>query len=87
MATPQGMAAICANATYSRAHAAGVEVQGPVRLRLWRSRLDQSTVAFGRPSREQTVSRSAYLIPIAMECGPTRCSTRVAEKPVSRIQA
>ena len=30
---------------------------------------------------------AAYLIPIAMECGPTRCSTRVAEKPASRIQA
>jgi hypothetical protein len=35
----------------------------------------------------QAVLQSAYLIPIAMECGPTRCSTRVAEKPASRIQA
>jgi hypothetical protein len=43
--------------------------------------------AAARASKDQTVFRSAYLIPIAMECGPTRCSTRVAEKPASRIQA
>ena len=40
-----------------------------------------------RTSKDQTVLRCDYLIPIAIECGPTRCSTRVAEKPASRIQA
>jgi len=41
---------------------------------------------FAARQKEQTVCPSAYLIPIAIEWAPTRGSTRVAEKPASRIQ-
>jgi hypothetical protein len=69
----------------SKAHAAPPVWRGQKDL----SRSGETSQERRRPraSKDQTVLRSAYLIPIAMECGPTRCSTRVAEKPVSRIQA
>jgi hypothetical protein len=51
----------------------------------------QSTIggAFAREFRfaQMASGGATYLMPIAMECGPTKCSTRVAEKPASRIQA
>lgn len=48
-------------------------------------------VPFGAPAleiREIHLPRrsSAHLIPITMESGPARCSTRVLRNPASRIQ-
>jgi hypothetical protein len=40
----------------------------------------------GKPLQGQARS-AAYLVPITIESGPTRCLSRVFEKPASRIQA
>ena len=49
-------------------------------------KLGTSREARETPPRPTRATARGYLIPITIESGPTRCSTRVEEKPASVIQ-
>jgi hypothetical protein len=48
---------------------------------------DEAVGHFAQDDNFSGVLNADYLIPMTMESGPMRCSTRVEWKPASRIQA